>query len=317
MPQWMTPEEALRVGEIGKYYIPTAPPEGWVETPAEFEPLRAVFITWIYSQSSYRPIFREIVREVSEVTRCYIIAQASDTISIKNYLVSGGVPLDSVGFYVWPYNSIWIRDYGPWFIRKYDGGEGIVDFIYNRPRPLDDTIPRCIGYRWFLPVYSSPLTHAGGNFMVDGLGTGFASNLILQENTQYTRAQIDSLMRLYCGLDQFIVVPRINIEYTGHIDLWTKILNDTLILVGAYSPGHPNYTILNQNADTLSRIKNREGITYRVARIPMPYSTSQAPPTYLNSLMVNNKVLVPTWGLSEDTVALRIYQNLLPGHEII
>jgi agmatine/peptidylarginine deiminase len=317
LPQWFTPEEALNLQAIGKYYKSANPPESWVETPAEFEELRGVFITWIYSQSSYRPIFREIVREVSEVCRCYIIASAADTLNIKNYLISGGVPLDSIVFYVWPYNSIWIRDYGPWFVRKQSGGEGIVDFIYNRPRPLDDTIPRCIGYRWFLPVYNSPLTHPGGNFMVDGLGTGFASNLILQENSQYTRAQIDSLMRLYSGLDQFIILPRINIEYTGHIDLWTKILNDTLIMVGTYQPGHPNYTILNQNADTLARIKNREGINYRVVRIPMPYSTSSAPPSYLNSLFVNNKVLVPTWGLSEDTTALRIYQEVLPGHEIV
>ncbi|MEO0132076.1 MAG: agmatine deiminase family protein [candidate division WOR-3 bacterium] len=317
LPQWLTPEEAGRISEIGRYYQATAPPEGWVETPAEFEPVRGVFITWIYSQSSYRPIFREIVREVAAVARCYIIASAADTTSIKSYLISGGVPLDSVVFYVWPYNSIWIRDYGPWFIRKADGGEGIVDFIYNRPRPLDDTIPRCIGYRWFLPVYSSPLTHPGGNFMVDGLGTGFASNLVLQENSQYTRAQIDSLMRLYSGLDQFIILPRINIEYTGHIDLWTKILNDTLIMVGEYAPGHPNYTILNQNADTLTRIKNREGINYRVVRIPMPYSTSSAPPTYLNSLFVNNKVLVPTWGLAEDSLALAVYRNTLPGHQIV
>ena len=118
LPQRMTPEEQLRINDIGKYYIPTAPPEGWVETPGEFEPVRGVFITWIYSQSTYRPIFREIVHEVAEVCKCYIITSSSDTTTIKSYLTSNGVPLDSVIFYTWPYNSVWIRDYGPWFIRK-------------------------------------------------------------------------------------------------------------------------------------------------------------------------------------------------------
>lgn len=317
LPQWMTAEESLRVKEIGKGFIRTAPPDGWVETPGEFERLRGVFVTWIYSQTSYRPIFREIVREVARVCKAYIIATASDTTSIKSYLTSNGVPLDSVIFYVWPYNSIWIRDYGPWFIRKQNNNQGMVDFIYNRPRPLDDTISRCISYRWGIPFYSSPLTHAGGNFMTDGLGTGFASTLIREENSSFTQRQIDSLMRIYSGLDQFVVIPRINIEYTGHIDLWTKILNDTLIMVGAYAPGHSNYTLLNQNADSLSRCKNREGINYRIVRIPMPWSTSNAPPTYLNSLFVNNKVLVPTWGLTEDSTAIAIYRNVLPNHEII
>lgn len=317
LPQRLTQEEELRIGEIGKYYVPTAPPEGWVETPAEFEPVRGVFITWIYSQSTYRPIFREIVREVAQVCKCYIISSSADTISIKNYLTSGGVPFDSVKFYTWPYNSIWIRDYGPWFVRRQDNGEGMVDFVYNRPRPADDTISRIISRSWLIPYYGSPISHPGGNYMVDGLGTGFSSNLIFTENSSYTQRQVDSLMRLYSGLDKFVVVQRINIEYTGHIDLWTKILNDTLIMIGQYAPGHSNYALLNQHADSLSRIKNREGINYRIVRVPMPWSTSDAPPTYLNSLFVNNKVLVPTWSLPEDDSGLNVYRNALPGHQIV
>jgi len=317
LPQWLTPEESLRVNEIGKGFIQTTPPGGWVETPGEFEQLRGVFITWVYSQSTYRPVFREIVREVGEVCKCYIITSSSDTNTIKSYLTSSSVPLDSIVFYTWPYNSVWIRDYGPWFMRKQDNNEGLVDFIYNRPRPADDTISRCISYRWNIPFYGSPLTHAGGNFMTDGLGTGFASTLIYQENPSFTARQIDSIMLAYNGLDQFVTIPRINIEYTGHIDLWTKTLNDTLIMVGAYAAGHQNYVLLNSNADSFSRCKNREGINYRIVRVPMPWSTADAPPTYLNSLFVNNKVLVPTWGLPEDDSAIRVYQRALPGHEIV
>jgi agmatine deiminase len=316
LPKWMTLEESLRVSEIGKGHVITTPPGGWVETPGEFEELRGIFITWIYG--SYTSIYRQIVQEAGEVSQVYIIVgSAGEQSSITSYLQSQGVPLDSVSFYVWPRNSIWIRDYGPWFMRKEDNAEGIVDFIYNRPRPLDDTIPWRIGQSWMMPVYGSPLEHAGGNFMVDGLGTGFASTLIHQENPSYTSAQIESLMLAYSGLEQFIVVPRINIEYTGHIDLWTKALNDTLILVGEYAPGHPNHALLNQNADSISNCKNREGYPYRVARIPMPWSTSSAPPSYLNSLFVNNKVLVPLWNEPEDDTALFIYQQLLPDHEIV
>jgi agmatine/peptidylarginine deiminase len=316
LPQWLTPEESLRINEIGRGFIPTNPPEGWVETPGEFEPLRCVFVTWRYG--TYDAIEREIVREVAEVSKAFIIVRnTSEQSNITNYLTSGGVPLDSVVFVTFNNNSVWTRDYGPWFIRKQDNGQGIVDFIYNRPRPQDDSIPYRIGSYWLIPVYGSQLTHAGGNFMTDGLGTGFASTLIYEENPQFTHHQIDSLMLAYSGLDQFIVVPRINIEYTGHIDLWTKILNDTLIMVGEYAPGHSNYTLLNQAADSLARCKNREGRNYRVVRIPMPYSTSSAPPTYLNSLFVNNKVLVPTWSLPEDDSAIHVYQRALPGHEIV
>jgi len=318
LPKWMTPEEYLRIHEIGRGHKITAPPEGWVETPGEFEEMRGIFITWLYSSSTARPIFREIVREVAEICKVYIIVgSSSEQDSITNYLQTHNVPLDSIDFFTWPRNSIWIRDYGPWFMRQQDNTQGIVDFIYNRPRPLDDTIPWRIGQNWAIPVYGSPLEHPGGNFMVDGQGTGFASNLIYQENPSMTPAQIESLMLAYNGLEQFIVLPRINIEYTGHIDLWTKILNDTLVMVAEYAPGHPNYNILNDNADSIGRCKNREGFPYRIARMPLPWSLSDAPPSYLNSLIVNNKVLVPLYNQLEDDTALFIYQQLLPDHEII
>ncbi|MBE0432494.1 agmatine deiminase family protein [candidate division WOR-3 bacterium] len=316
LPKWMTPEETERAGEIGRGHVLTTPPDGWVETPAEFEQLRGVFVTWIYG--SYNTIFRQIVAEAAEVCKVYIIVgSASEQNSITNYLQTNSVPLDSITFYVWPRDAIWIRDYGPWFVREHDNTEGIVDFIYNRPRPLDDTIPWRIGQAWSLGVYGSPLRHAGGNFMVDGLGTGFASTLLYQENAGYTPAQIESLMLAYSGLERLIVLDRINIEYTGHIDLWTKILNDTLVMVGEYAAGHQNYTILNAHADSIARCQNREGFPYRIVRIPMPWSTSSAPPSYLNSLFVNNKVLVPLWNQAEDDTALFIYQQALPGHEIV
>lgn len=312
----MTPEESLRIHEIGKEHIVTDPPGEWVETPGEFERLEGVFITWIYGV--FNSVFREIAREVVGVSKLYIIVGSSgEQSSITNYLQNNGIPLDSVVFYIWPRNSVWSRDYGPWFMRKQDNNEGIVDFIYNRPRPQDDTIPWRIGQAWGISVYGSPVEHAGGNFMVDGLGTGFASDLIYEENPSYTSEQIDSLMLEYSGLEQFIVLQRMNIEYTHHIDLWTKALNDTLIMVGEYASGHPNYDLLNDNADSITRCKNREGYPYRVVRMPMPWSMSSAPPSYLNSLFVNNKVLVPLWNEPEDDTALFIYEQALPDHEIV
>uniref|UniRef100_A0A7C4XK53 T9SS type A sorting domain-containing protein n=1 Tax=candidate division WOR-3 bacterium TaxID=2052148 RepID=A0A7C4XK53_UNCW3 len=315
LPQWMTPEESLKIEEIGRSHLVTPPPGCAVVTPAEYEPVRGVFVTWIYG--TFNSVEREIVRNVVATCKAFIIASAGDTINIKNYLSNGGVPLDSVRFFIFPYNSVWIRDYGPWFIRKEDNTEGIVDFQYNRPRPLDDTIPWRIGNAFGIPVYGSPLEHPGGNFMVDGHNTGFFSSLIYQENPSYTVSQIDSLMYEYSGLEQTIPLKRILIEYTGHIDLWTKILNDTLVMVGEYAPGHPNDTVLDNRADSIANCKNREGFPYRVVRIVMPWSTSDAPPSYLNSLFVNDRILVPIYGLPEDQEALLTYQQYLPGYQVV
>jgi hypothetical protein len=125
------------------------------------------------------------------------------------------------------------------------------------------------------------------------------------------------MMYEYNGLEQNVPLKKILIEYTGHIDIWTKILNDTLVMVGDYDPGHQNDTVLDNRADSISRCKNREGFPYRVVRIVMPWSTSNAPPTYLNSLFVNDRILVPTWGLATDQQALNTYRQYLPNYTVV
>jgi len=316
LPQYMTPEESLRIDQIGRGHVVTAPPNQWVETPGEFEPQKGAFVGWVYN--SYNAIFREIIRECAAVGKVFLFPSGtSERTSMQNYLTSNGIPLDSITFMIYSKNSIWMRDYGPHFMRKQDRTEGIVDFIYNRPRPQDDSLPVFIGSQWGISVYGSPLLHPGGNFMQDGIGTGFYSNLIYEENGGYMPTQIATLMMQYNGLEQVIPLKRINIEYTGHIDLWTKILNDTLIMVGEYAAGHSNDTVLDNRADSLTRCKNREGFPYRVVRIIMPWSTASAPPTYLNSFFFNKKILVPTWGLPEDTTGLRVYHDALPGYTVV
>jgi len=48
--------------------------------------------------------------------------------------------------------------------------------------------------------------------------------------------------------------------------------------------------------------------------VVMLWTTSDAPPTYLNGLFGNNKLLVPTWGLVDDSTGVRTFRQVLPGH---
>lgn len=320
LPRFLTPEEKLRIDEIGKYLPSTPPPGVPVRTPAEYEKVQCVFFRWPYS-SLWNYIWREMIREVCEVTKAYIVtAYASDTNSIKSYLQQGGVNIDSVRFLITSTNSVWIRDYGPWNIYVEDDTLSIVDLIYNRPRPRDDSFPSKLGQMWNLDVYLPDLVHPGGNFMVDGNGTGFSTDLIYEENN-LTPEEIKQIMKDYFGLEQFVTVPRIYYEYTGHIDIFAKILNDTLVMVGKYdNPNDPNYERLNEIADSISHVQNLDGKHFKVIRIIMPQSFSPSNSTgatYLNSLFVNGKILVPIYNLPQDPEALQTYQEALPDYEVV
>ena len=157
----------------------TTPPTTIPRSPAEWEEMQAIVISW----KSYNSILAEIVRYARE--ECKVVIICSDVNSVKNYLDLVKVDYSSnVDFVVAQANSVWIRDYGanPIYLNRVDG-LAFVDWIYNRPRPLDNKIPDVEGTYFNLPVYSTTsqpldLVHTGGNFMSDGMGTGFSSNLV-------------------------------------------------------------------------------------------------------------------------------------------
>lgn len=325
LPNFMTEDE------IKQYptYVPfrgkdITPPPGKVRTMAEWEEQQAVLITW----TSYTSILSQIVRYVQ--TECKLIIVCSDSNSVKNYLSSQGVPLVNLRFLYASFNSIWCRDYGPWCVYSDNiDTMRIIDWIYNRPRPQDDLIPVYVSQMLNVPLHqmtTSPnnLTATGGNFMTDGNGTGFSSKLILTENSSKTEAQIDTLMKNYMGINRYILMNTLPYDEIHHIDMHMKLLDEETLLVGQYPAGIADGPQIDSN---LKYIQNNfltcYGKPYKVVRIPMPPDTyGQYPPsgdyfTYTNSFIVNKTIIVPIYGVSQDTTALRIYRDAMPGYRVV
>ncbi|MCK4607660.1 MAG: agmatine deiminase family protein, partial [candidate division Zixibacteria bacterium] len=210
-----------------------------------------------------------------------------------------------------PTNSIWTRDYGPWFIFQEDGRMAIVDHIYNRPRPYDDLIPGVIGSQWGLNVYGMDLVHTGGNHMSDGLGMSMSTYLVYSENSNKTNDQVDSIMQVYLGND-YTVLYFIETGGIHHIDCWAKFLNPTTVLVKDVSPSDASYELLNSRADQLAQQISAWGQPYTVVRIYCPYPTA-----YTNSIILNDKVLVPLFNSVYDDDALQTYRDAMPGYEVL
>jgi len=306
LPIELTPEEMTRLDEIGITHKTTVPPTGPARNPAEWEPMTGAIIRWPLG------IPVSLVAEMSEDIEVYtIVANSSQQTSAIATYESGGVNMDNVFFIMAPTNSMWTRDYGPWFIFDGAGDYGIVDHIYNRPRPLDDQIPWEIGNDWGVPVYGMDLIHTGGNHMSDGLGVSMSTRLVYDENPDKTEAEVDSIMKVYLEND-YTVLDYIESGGIHHIDCWAKFLNPTTILVKDVSPGHPSYDLLNARADYLATQISAWGRPYTIVRVYCPYGTA-----YTNSIILNNKVFVPIFNSSWDTTALRVYQEAMPGYEIL
>jgi len=305
LPIGLTDEELLRLDEIGINHTITDVPEGEIRNPAEWERSEGVIIRWPLGISI--SLVAEMAEDVMVTT---IVASTYQRDQAISSYTSGGVNMSNTQFIIAATNSIWTRDYGPWFIFV-DDSIGIVDHIYNRPRPLDDLIPQVIGSEWNIDVFGMDLITAGGNHMSDGLGCSMSTRLVYDENLTKTPAQIDSIMLAYLG-NQYTVLDYIESGGIHHIDCWAKFLSPSTILVKDVSSGNPSYNLLNQRADWLSQQTSAWGEPYNVIRIYCPTGTA-----YTNSLILNDKVLVPIFGSYYDSTALEIYRDAMPGYEVL
>jgi len=226
------------------------------------------------------------------------------------------VNMDNVEFINCSTNSIWTRDYGPQFIFS-NGVWGITDHIYNRPRPDDDQVNWVLGTEWSVSVYGTDLTHTGGNYMCDGHGRGFSTDLVWDENTSFSHSEIAQSMEDYLGITDYVVVPDISPYGIHHIDCWAKLLDEETILVKEVSSSHPDHPELEANVAYFETLTNCYGRSYNVVRVYCGSIGGDNVAAYTNSLILNGKVFVPTFGISTDAAALATYEAAMPGYEIL
>ncbi len=309
LPIGLTPEERTRLDEIGAAHRSTPPATPPVRNPGEFEPMTGCIVRY----SSGFGVPTSMLAEISEdITLWVIVANSSQESSATSELQSAGANMSNVDWIYGPTDSIWTRDYGPWFIIDGNGDQGIVDHIYNRPRPNDDLIPSVIGSDWGIPVYGMDLEHTGGNYMSDGRGVAMSTELVVNENTSLTTAEIDSIMFDYLGITRYEKLGYIESGGIHHIDCWAKFLSPGKIILKEVDPGHSSYTALEARADYLESLTSSWGRPYEVVRV---YAPNDEP--YTNSIILNDKVLVPMYGTSNDAAAIATYEAAMPGYEIL
>ncbi len=310
------------------------PPEGPVRAAAEWEEVEYLVIRWT---NAYQNILRQIV-EVG-VQECKVLITTQNESSVTNYLTNQGVDLTNVEFLNTGSNSIWIRDYGGNTIYSEDvGARALTDWIYNRPRPLDDIMPTEHANMIGMPIYVTDtgindLVNTGGNYMSDGLGNAFASNLILEENeagnpynvSAKTEDEIDAIMNAYMGIENYIKMETLPYDEIHHIDMHMKLLDEETILVSKYPEGVADGPQIEENIDyVLSNFQSPFGTPYEIKWIDAPPSTSGSYPdtggyyrTYSNAVFVNKSIIVPTYRPEVDEPALDYLRELLPGYNVV
>jgi agmatine/peptidylarginine deiminase len=305
---YLSLEEYLQKDLYVRDFQPTDPPEGEVRQIAEFDQMEGVLVVYPLG------IPVSAVAEMSQHTKVYTIVTAGNQNACSNYFTSNGVNMANCVFINSATNTYWVRDYGPWFISR-DHQIEIVDFPYNRPRPLDDEIPIVTANYLGINYYGMSIETAGGNYMCDGNYIGASTDLVYDENPGLTPAQIDQLVLDYLGIEEYHVTIDPLGDYIKHIDCWGKFLDVDKVLIGQVPSTDPRYNNFEFVADYYANQTSAWGNNYQVYRI---YTPGGNPPTpYTNSLILNKKVFVPITGSQWDDEALATYEAAMPGYQVV
>jgi len=209
-----------------------------IRMPPEFATQKAVWLQWPTLRTKERdfvPAFVEIERACCTEGEVHNIVMDKNAEGIvKQKLTDAEVPLDNIFFHIMPYDSCWMRDNGPIFVRK-NGQEHIFDFGFNAwgyapwgPYDKDEKVPKQIaellgiGYTQVQYVdykddnKTKPLIYEGGAFEFSGEGTIVGSWAICQHrNPHLTKEQATEIFKDLTGSHTVIWIDSVWSETTG------------------------------------------------------------------------------------------------------
>jgi len=293
-------------------------------SPAEWEPVQTLILRWpsfAFCGSEEKKVVVEIIRQIAGKVGVTLIVNSEteqyDTLSV---LRSEGINTEKIEFIQWKGDDVWVRDYGPKFVVNSAFGELIsIDWMYEPYRAqYDDAFTaffsRMNGWR----VKQLQVLFEGGNFMTDGNGTAFMCDSVYTKNLLFLglppRVVKERIIDAF-GLRNLITLPSIWREHNKHVDVMAKAISNSTVLVGKYTNGDANGLILDRWAKILR--KHFE----KIVRVELPptylLGDIEIFPTYLNSVIINNMVLVPIYGVETDARALEVYQREMPHHSIV
>lgn len=256
--------------------------------------------------------------------------------SVRQLLIDTNVHMDRVRFHRNPTNDCWVRDHGPIYVVRGSGEareRAFINWGYNAwggkypPFDRDNAIPSRISEEFGELAFDGGMILEGGSIDVNGQGLLLTSEACLlnpNRNPHLTKEQIEQRLKEMLGVRKILWVGDgiVGDDTDGHIDDVTRFVNERTIVTAVESdPADMNYRALKENFERLKQMTDLEGRPLEIVALPMPDAVwdeeFRLPASYANFLIINGKVLVPTYRCQNDDIALGILQKLFPDRNVV
>jgi agmatine deiminase len=333
------------------------PREQGYRWPAEWEPLRAVWLAWPHNRDDWPGkfagiewVFCELIYWLTQTQRVgLIVADSAAAEHAERCLRLYGVALERVERLVAATDRSWTRDYLPtWLVRdaaRGGGGApalGAVKWLFNGwarydNHARDEAAGRRVAEQRTSAIWTPHQRGDGGaRFVLEGgaidsdgegtilttsdclLGTAFPRNPGLDQ------AGIERVLGDYLAADKVIFLPAgvAGDDTSGHIDdVGRFVAPGRVVLARETDPRDENYAPLQAAHEFLEGQRDARGRRLEVIALPMPsaryFDGQRLPASYANFLLANELVLVPTFNDPKDRVALGLLAECFPERRVV
>lgn len=312
--------------------------------PAEWHPQRAVQLTWPHEDTDWAPrlaeatdCFIRIAYEISCVETVIIVCKDKEALSLLLHQRLPKHCIDNIRLLECPTNDTWARDHGMLTTME-EGGYVLHDFRFNGwggkfESEKDNAISRRLYDSGLLRGrYDDCLDFVleGGSIESDGLGTLLTTSQCLlnpNRNPQMGKAEIEETILTRLKARRLLWLNHgfmAGDDTDCHIDTLARLCpNDTIVYVRCDDPADEHYEELRLMEEQLRSMITLHGEPYRLLPLPMAprlYDEEgrRLPATYANYLVINGRVLMPTYGDSAlDEKAKVVIGKAFPNREVI
>lgn len=312
-----------------------------IELPAEWEPQSASLLVWPHKDSDWHEYLNEVENTYAELSKAISLYQKlliifrdkehSDLIISK--LASKKISPDSYLLLSCDFNDTWCRDYGPIIVRR-DGTLEIRNFVFDGwgkkyPSSLDNLLTQKLFNKEVfgsLELQTYEFILEGGSIDTDGHGTFLTtSRCLLKRHPDKSKEKLEHLLKEYLGANKVHWLNHGKIQgddTDGHIDMLARFVNPSTIAYSACNnESHPGYSELKKMKQELSLLQQSNGEPYNLIPLELPetkmHKGKLLPASYVNFLIINRAVLVPSYDDPKDQVALDKIKQCFPERKVI
>ncbi|MGO2242299.1 MAG: agmatine deiminase family protein [Halomonas sp.] len=311
----------------------------------EWHPQDGIQLTWPRHDGDWAPLLAcieaTLERIVVATTRYQRVLICVPNELIKKRLAATfaayQVPSERLLLIVAPTDDTWARDHGPITVVDEDGQRLMLDFTFTGwggkfPAEHDNQLTQRLADAgvWSCPLASRDIVLEGGGIETDGEGTLLTTEACLlnaNRNPTLSRTDVEAQLAADFGVDRVLWLANGHLEgddTDSHIDTLARFCDPaTIAYVRCADPNDAHYPALAAMEQELQHFRQRNGEPYRLIALPWPQACfdpddgHRLPATYANFLIINQAVLVPTYGDPADVAALQALALAFPEHTLI